>query len=100
MIVYRIQPQDAELHGIETETSNEELAGGVHVFESIPEVYGCREWHNDENVELVEIECERKDLKANGDYEGVTLRKGCGKITKTTKFRDITAIVAWCEERI
>ena len=94
MIVYRIQPQNADLHGIETVTSNDELAGGVHVFGSIPEVYGCREWFNEAGVELVEIECQK------GDYEGVTLRKGRGSIVKRTAFADIAAIVAWCEENM
>lgn len=40
MLVYRIQPQNAELHGVRTETSADELADGVHVFDTISAVAG------------------------------------------------------------
>lgn len=93
MNVYRIQPIGSELHGIETTTSNDELAGGVHVFESVAEIYGCREWRNATNVELVTISCERRELKANGDYEGVTLKKGKGQIIDRKAFSDLQSIV-------
>lgn len=100
MHVYRIQPINAELHAIQTTTSNDELAGGVHVFESIPELYGCREWRNEAGVEVVTIECEKKDLKRNGDYEGATLKAGRGSIVSRRQFDDVQAIVAWIEEQI
>lgn len=100
MIVYRIQPQGAELHGIETETSNGEPAGGVHVFESLPEVYACREWLNEKKVELVEIECEASDLRRNADYEGALLLKGRGKIVNRRKFKDTRAVAAWVEGQV
>ena len=98
MNVYRIQPQNAELHGIETETSNGEAAGGVHVFESIAEIYGCREWCNETKVEVVTIECEKSDLRRNGDYEGALLLCGRGLIVSRKKFKDTRAVAAWAEK--
>ena len=99
--VYRIQPIGSDLHGIETETSNGELAGGVHVFETLQEVYGCREWDKRvTDVELVTIACEQRDLRSNGDYEGVTLRKGRGQIVERLEFSCVGEIVEWLEERI
>ena len=98
MEVFRIQPQNADLHGIKTETSNGDSAGGVHVFETISEVYACREWLNEKNVELVTIECEPNDLRENCDYEGALLLKGRGKITSRKKFKDTKAISAWAEK--
>jgi hypothetical protein len=88
------------LHGIETTTSNDEPAGGVHVFESLPEVYGCREWCNEDRVELATIECEPRDLQHNGDYEGALLLKGRGKIVRRKKFVDVRAIAAWIEKEV
>lgn len=100
MIVYRIQPQGAELHGVETETSNGDLAGGVHVFESLPEVYACREWLNEKSVELVEVDCDEYDLSPNGDYEGALLAKGCGTIVSRRAFEDTRAVSQWVESTV
>lgn len=97
-IVYRIQPIGAKLHGIETTTSNDEAAGGVHVFGSLAEVYACREWCEQSDVELATIECEARDLRANGDYEGETLRKGRGRITARQTFATTRAIADWVEQ--
>lgn len=93
--VYRIQPQGADLHGIETETSNGEMAGGVHVFESIPEIAGCSEWMTQRKVEIATIECEARDLKRNGDYEGALLVAGRGKIVARKKFSDTRKVAEW-----
>jgi hypothetical protein len=98
--VYRIQPQGAELHGIETETSNGELAGGVHVFESIAEIQACREWLTEKKVELVTIACQESDLRQNGDYEGTLLLKGRGEIVKRQKFADTRKVAQWAAENI
>lgn len=93
--VYRIQPQDSELHGIETTTSNDEPAGGVHVFESIAEIQGCREWLTEKTVELVTIACVERDIRRNGDYEGATLISGRGEIVKRQKFADTRKVAEW-----
>lgn len=98
MLVYRIQPQGADLHGIETETSNGESAGGVHVFESLSEVSACRFWVNESGVELAEIECSEKDIRENSDYEGSLLLKGRGKIIKRTPFEDTMAIAEFADD--
>ena len=97
--VYRIQPQGAELHGIETETSNGDPAGGAHVFESLPEVYGCRSWCTESNVELATIECGPRDLRRNGDYEGALLLKGRGRIVTRQPFTDTRALADWIQEK-
>jgi hypothetical protein len=98
--VYRIQPQGADLHGVETETSNGKDAGGVHVFETIPEVYACREWRNERGVELAEIECDADDLCDNGDYEGALLPKGRGRIVRRRRFADVRQISQWVEAQL
>lgn len=95
--VYRIQPQGAELHGIETESSNGDPAGGVHVFESIAEVVAARGWMREDNVELAEIEVSASDLRRNGDYEGATLKAGRGTIVRTRRFRDTDRVARWAE---
>lgn len=97
--VYRIHPHGAKLHGVETETSNGEPAGGVHVFESLPEVVAAGGWLNDPNVELAEVECDPRDVVPNEDYEGALLRKGRGRIVKRKKFRDTYSLAKWAEQQ-
>jgi hypothetical protein len=78
---YRFQPIGADLHAIETETSEGNAAGGVHVFDSLQACHGISGWRlTDEPVELVTIECEPRDLRDSEDYEGSTLRAGRGQI--------------------
>ncbi len=96
--VYRIQPQGAELHGIETTTSNDEPAGGVHVFESLAEVQACRQWMPEKRVELVTIACEARDLRRNGDYEGALLIAGRGEIVRRQEFADTMEVARWAAE--
>lgn len=98
MQVFRIQPQGADLHGVETETSNGEPAGGVHVFSTLAEVAGCFSWLNEKKVELATIECATKDLRANGDFEGDLLIKGRGKIVFRMNFDDVMAVARYAEE--
>ena len=97
--VYRIQPRGAELHGVETESSDGTPAGGVHVFGSLGEVAACREWLTEAGVELAEIECDARDLRPNGDYEGITLRAGRGRIVRRRLFRDTRRVSRWAELR-
>lgn len=97
MNVYRIQPQGAELHGIETESSDGTPAGGVHVFRTLPEVVACGGWYPEDNVELVTIECEPADLRSNGDYEGDLLRKGRGRIVHRQPFASTSEVSKWAE---
>lgn len=99
MRVYRIQPQGSELHGIETEASDGSLAGGIHVFGSLPEVYGCIEWLKQPRVELLTIECEPRDLKPNGDYEGETLKTGRGEVVERQLFDDTRAVAEWVRKQ-
>jgi hypothetical protein len=95
---YRIQPQGASLHGIETEASDGSPAGGVHVFRSLPEVAACREWLTEEGVELATIECGAADLREHGDYEGATLLAGRGRIVERRPFADTQAVAEWVQE--
>ena len=102
---YRVQPQGALLHGSDSEphrseTSNGELAQGVHVFGSAPELYAVRDWYPMENVEVVEIECAPRDLVENGDYEGELLKAGRGKIIDRKKFRNLDALLAWVKREL
>lgn len=99
--VYRIQKHDAELHGIRSLTSNDEELPGVFVFESLPEAYGCREWNQEEaGVELATIECEPKDLRHVGDYEGVLLKADRGTIVDRRPFATIGDCAKWLEGQI
>lgn len=97
MTTYRIQPIGAELHGIETETSAGNPAGGVHVFEGIGQVVACGEWYPQSGIELAEIDCEPGDLIPTGDYEGATLRTGRGRIVRRRIFRDTRRVSRWAE---
>lgn len=100
--VYRIQPRDAELHGVQTETSNGELAEGVHVFETLPELASALAgWcSGEELVELAVIECEGKDVRENGDYEGSLLLKGRGRIVERKPFEDLRGVKEWAEAEL
>jgi hypothetical protein len=87
MNAYRFQPINAELHAIETETSEGNAAGGVHVFDSLSACHGISGWRlTGEPIELVTIECESRDLRDSEDYEGSTLRKGRGRIVSRRVF--------------
>lgn len=93
--VFRVQPRNAELHGIETETSNGEPAGGVHVFESLPEVQACGQWMDEPRVELATIRCEDSDVRRNGDFEGALLLAGRGEIVHRRPFAWISELAEW-----
>jgi len=104
-IAYRVQPQGAALHGPDSEphrseTSNGELAQGVHVFGSAPELYAVRGWYPMQSVEVVEIECAPGDLVENGDFEGELLKAGRGRIINRKKFRDLDALLAWVKREL
>ena len=87
MHAYRFQPVDADLHGIQTETSEGELAGGVHVFASLEEAKSIFGWLlTTEPVELATIECDESDLRDSGDVDGYTLRAGRGRIVSRKVF--------------
>lgn len=93
--VYRIQPPGLGLNH-QSETSIGDLANGVHVFTSLEEAArGVAEWveHPGEpKQELVTIECGDDDLDDNGDYEGLLLYSGCGRITARRRFENWQAM--------
>jgi len=98
---YRIQPIGADLHAVETLTSNDKPANGVHVFGSRGEVALCQFWCAPEyrnGCELVTIECEKSDLRDSGDAEGYTLKTGRGRIARRDRFNSLSEIVAWSNE--
>ena len=99
MIVYRIQPIGAELHGIRTTTSNEDLANGVHVFDTLSSVAACRGWCTEKDVELVTIECDARDLLDNEDYEGSLLIRGRGVIVNRMEFADTREVADYADEK-
>ena len=101
MIVYRIQPRNADLHGVETETSNGEFAGGVHVFETTKEIVAALgDWApSTEAIELAVVECEGRDVRENGDYEGSLLLKGRGQIVERKPFDGLREIRRWADEQ-
>ena len=91
MNVYRVQPQGLGLDH-RSETSNGNLAAGVHVFGSLEQltvgVLGWCRTQIGETPEIVTIECEASDLRENGDYEGDLLVSGRGAIVHRQPFAD------------
>ena len=84
--VYRVQPAGLGLDH-QTETSEGNLANGVHVFGSISELIGgVLGWlAPDYTPEILAIRCDASDLR---DYEGYTLPRGRGRIAHRRKFAD------------
>lgn len=101
MNVYRFQPIGADLHGIQTETSNGDLAGGVHVFASIEEAKSIFGWLlTSTPVELATIECDETDLRDSGDVDGYTLRTGRGRVIARKVFRGgLRAALRWLQSQ-
>lgn len=96
--VYRIQPPGLGLNH-RSECSTGDLADGVHVFTSLEEAArGVAEWveHPGEpQQELVTIEADEDDLDDNGDYEGLLLYSGCGRIVARRRFENWQAMYAY-----
>lgn len=91
--VYRVQPIDAVLHGVQTETSNGQQAGGVHVFESIDQLaHAILHWAPVVDIEIATIECLKSDLRDNHDYEGWLLPVGRGRIVARQPFADLDSM--------
>lgn len=99
--VYRIQPPGLGLNH-RSETSIGDLADGVHVFTSLEgAARGVSEWvdHPGEpKQELVTIECNDDDLDDNGDYEGLLLYSGCGRIVARRRFENWDTMRAYFDE--
>lgn len=96
--VYRIQPPGLELNH-QSETSCGDLADGVHVFTSLEDAArGLAEWvenPGEPEQELVTIACNDDDLDDNGDYEGLLLYSGCGRIVARRSFKTWDEMRAW-----
>ena len=88
MRAYRVQPKGFDLGDHKSETSNGEPDLGVHVFSSTEELQGAvNGWCDQDYVpEIVVIDCEEKDVRENGDYEGSVLVGNRGKIVKRISF--------------
>lgn len=99
MLVYRIQPQNAQLHAIRTETSAGDLANGVHVFDTISAVAACRGWIEERCVELATIKCEACDIRENDDYEGSLLIRGRGVIVSRIPFASTRDVADWADSQ-
>jgi len=95
--VYRIQPQGANLHGQQSETSNGEVIGGVFVFDNLNELAAI-DWMNEPDVELVEIRIEPGDTFRTFDQEGTGLRQGRGQVVGRIRFDDVRAAREWAVE--
>lgn len=100
MIVYRVQPQGLDLGSHKSETSNGELDRGVHVFCSLEELQGAvNGWcQQDYTPEVVVIECDSKDVRENGDYEGSVLVGNRGEIVKRIPFPSWDEFADLCRE--
>ena len=96
-ICYRVQPVGLTIDGHRSETSNENLACGPHVFEALGDLcHGVQWWcDHDWQPEILEIECDSADVLENGDYEGFVLRGGRGNVVRRRKFRNWKALIAW-----
>ncbi len=92
--VYRIQPAGAELHGVQTETSNGTLANGVHVFETWAELAAAVSgWgYGPGAVEIAAVRCNAGDVIPNGDFEGSLLRRGRGVIVSRKRFQSFAQL--------
>lgn len=97
---YRVQPAGLDLGEFQTTTSNDNLANGVHVFGCMSELKGgvCGWSGKDWAPEIVTIECDSKDLRDNGDYEGYLLYKNRGQIIARQAFASWAALIEWAEE--
>jgi hypothetical protein len=97
---YRVQPAGLDLADHRSETSNDEPDRGVHVFGCLPELCsGVHGWcRQDWQPEVVEIECDRKALADNGDYEGMVLVGNRGKIVRRRAFADWDSLIEWSRD--
>lgn len=97
---YRVQPIGLEIAGHRSETSNDELANGVHVFGCLQELCGgVRGWCSQQWApEIIEITCDSRDLRDNGDFEGFLLRGSRGEITTRKSFADWDSLIEWASK--
>jgi hypothetical protein len=100
MQVYRVQPVGLELGNHRSETSNENLDCGVHVFYGLEELQGAvNGWCKQDYVpEIVTIACEAKDVRENGDYEGSVLVANRGAIVARKAFQSWDAFAEACRD--
>ena len=86
--VYRVQPVGLELSSHRSETSIGELDRGVHVCHCVEELQGAvNGWCRQDYVpEVVVIECDERDVRENGDYEGSVLIGNRGRIVNRVSF--------------
>lgn len=57
-----------------------------------------REWCEEREIELATIECDARDVRANGDYEGELLLAGRGRIVARRVFGSTSQLVKWVEK--
>jgi hypothetical protein len=100
MQVYRVQPKGLELGSHRSETSCGDLDRGVHVCYSLEELQGAvNGWcEQDYTPEIVVIECDRKDVRENGDYEGSVLVGNAGKIVARKPFDCWASLAEACRD--
>lgn len=98
MTAYRIQPAGLEIGAHRSLTSNETYDRGVHVFCTLGEVCCAVSGWVDESwqPEIVVIECQDRDVRDNGDYEGFVLLNNRGVITHRKSFPSWLALRTWC----
>jgi len=100
MNVYRVQPAGMDLGQHRSETSNGNLAIGVHVFSSLEELQcGVNGWCEQDYVpEICVIDCEPISVRKNGDYEGSVLVANGGKIVGRVAFASWDEFADLCRD--
>lgn len=98
--VFRVQPAGMDLDNHRSETSIGELDCGVHVFFSLEELQGAvNGWVAQDYIpEIVVIECDRKDVIENRDYEGSVLVDNRGKIVHRIAFASWDTFESKCRD--
>lgn len=94
---YRVQPIGMDLGDHRSQTSNDNADRGCHVFGSVSELCGgVQGWMRQPwKPEIVEIECDRKALADNEDYEGFVLVGNKGTISRRKSFGNWATLIAW-----
>ena len=95
---YRVQPKDKSIDGWKSLTSNDEHDLGPHVFGSVSELaHGVQWWGREKGqFEILEIECDTKALRDNGDVEGYVL-VGKGTVVSRKLFKTWAALISWAK---
>ena len=97
---YRVQPVGLDLADHRSLTSNDNCDRGVHVCLSLEELAGAVNGWCDQHYtpEVITIECDRSDVRDNGDFEGFGLVGNRGVITGRRAYNSWGEFADACRE--